>query len=104
MVDSIHHENFHHHYSREKIYVGYALDSRHRNHLKLTSPAKAKSEKKIPSKVIPFGFTTSSALVSASLHHKPMVVLCLPSRPRSCVSRLAPNWQLQWKVASCVLQ
>ena len=58
----------------------------------------------LPALVIPFGSTTSSALASASLPHKPMAVLSLPSRQRSCASRLEPNWPPQWKVASCVPQ
>ena len=52
--------------------------------------------------VIPSGSTTSSASVSASLPHKPMAVLSLLSRSRSCASRVEPNWPPQWKVVSCV--
>ena len=54
--------------------------------------------------VIPSGSTTSSASVSASLPHKPMDVLSLLSRSRSCASRVEPNWPPQWKVVSCVPQ
>ncbi len=56
----------------------------------------------LPALVIPSGFTTSSALVVASLPHKLMDVLCLLCKWRSCALRLEPNWPLRWKVASCV--
>ncbi len=46
--------------------------------------------------VIPSGSTTSFASVSASLPHKPMDVLSLLSRSRSCASRVEPSCVPQW--------
>ena len=55
----------------------------------------------LPALVTPSGSTTSSAWVWAFLPRKPMAVLCLLSRWRSCASRAEQSWPRLWREANC---